>query len=135
MLLPVPVHVRPRVVLGEFEDGLRRALLVALRQWGYAVIDVSDGAIALAVLLSPGAPTLALLDWHLPGMTGPEICRRVRTRGNGTAFLCIFTGSEEPGDLEMATEAGANALLRKPCDLGFLKALLDTAAVSRCARS
>ena len=49
-----------------------------LKSWGYSVVVADNGADALAILESSDPPQLALLDWMMPNMTGPEVCARVR---------------------------------------------------------
>lgn len=115
---------RPRVMLAEDDGVLRQVLLLVLRRWGYSVVDVADGALALAVLLSPNAPPTAILDGQMPGMSGPEVCRRLRERGDADTFIVLFTGNAEPEDVWIAAEAGVNAMLPKPCDLECLRGML-----------
>lgn len=114
---------RPRVMLAE-DDVLRQVLLLVLRRWGYSVVAVTDGAIALAVLLAPNAPRVAILDGQMPGMSGPEVCRRLRERGDADTFIVLFTGNAELEDEWIAAEAGVNAILPKRCDLECLRGLL-----------
>jgi len=63
------------------DDSLSRMMLEkALRQAGYEVIAVENGARALKELKKEDAPRLALLDWIMPGTDGVSICREVRQR-------------------------------------------------------
>jgi phosphoserine phosphatase RsbU/P len=53
-------------------------------------------------------PSLALLDWTLPGMDGVEICRRVRSSVRGRpVYLVLLTGRAQQEDVVHGLEAGA----------------------------
>ena len=58
----------------------RHLLEATLRKWGYEVVVACDGAEALEILEKQDTPSLAILDWMMPGMTGLEVCRRIRER-------------------------------------------------------
>ena len=61
-----------KVLIAE-DDVTSRAILHAiLTRWGYEVIATADGESALAAMQQPEAPQLALLDWMMPVMDGPD---------------------------------------------------------------
>jgi CheY-like chemotaxis protein len=63
-------------ILAADDDSISRALLArTLEHWGHKVEAVADGLEACRRLVEPGAPTLAILDWSMPGLEGPEVCR------------------------------------------------------------
>jgi sigma-B regulation protein RsbU (phosphoserine phosphatase) len=98
------------------DDSVSRTVLVrTLEQWGHEVEVVVDGLEACARLIMPAAPLLAILDWGMPGLEGPEVCRSVR----GAAlrlqpYLVMLTARRTPEDLAEALEAGADDFLSKP---------------------
>jgi CheY-like chemotaxis protein len=59
---------------------------------------------------------LLVVDYQLPGMTGVELCRRVRENDKQTPIL-FFTGMAHPSDRDVAMAAGATSYLVKPNDL------------------
>src|SRR5579863_6076746 len=67
-----------RVLVAEDDPLYRRALQRFLTRKGYGVHLVGDGLRALADATSPDAPRLLVLDWMMPGLPGPEVCRRLR---------------------------------------------------------
>src|SRR5439155_461937 len=71
-----------RVLVVDDEPGIRRLIQTSLKGWGYEVVAASTGEEALAILESDAAPSLAILDWTMPGMDGLELCRRVRDDQN-----------------------------------------------------
>ena len=86
-----------------------------LSSWGYDVLKVVDGNAAWAALNEPEAPHLAILDWEMPGLTGPEICRRVRAAADrAQPHLILLTSKETKEDLVHGLAAGADDYLTKP---------------------
>jgi len=100
----------------------RRLLEATLRKWGYDVVAVSDGAEALEILEQPNAPLLAILDWVMPGFTGPEVCARIRQRDcEPYTYILLLTSKSDKEDLIQGMEAGADDYLTKPFDQHELK--------------
>jgi sigma-B regulation protein RsbU (phosphoserine phosphatase) len=66
------------VLIAEDEAVSRRMLARMLTNCGYQVISACDGDEAWAALQQPDPPRLAILDWMMPGMTGPMLCRKLR---------------------------------------------------------
>ena len=74
-------------------------------------------------------PYLALLDWMLPGMDGPEVCRRTRASGSTTpGYLILLTAKSAQADLVEGLDAGADEYLVKPIEPGELRARLHAGA-------
>jgi len=74
---------------------------------GLESVEAREGAQTVAMLLAPGAPDVAVVDWDLPGCSGPELCRRVRaSRGSRAPYIIVLNGSGHPAG--EALEAGAD---------------------------
>jgi len=116
----------PLRILVADDDPLARSMLHAfLTQWGYQVIAVNDGLAAAAVLEGPDAPPLALLDWMMPGLEGPEVCRRVRAlHDRSYVYMLVVTSRAHRGDMFKALEGGADDYLTKPFDSDELRTRL-----------
>src|SRR4051812_2258789 len=114
------------VLIADDDPVSRRALEATLGGWGYEVEVVNDGQQALdALLREKNAPRLAVLDWMMPGLDGPEVCRTVRARSTGPyTWLLLLTARKKGSDLIAGLEAGADDYIRKPFDPGELKARL-----------
>jgi two-component system, cell cycle response regulator len=95
-----------------------------LAESGFEFVAAENGAEALEILQAPDAPTLALLDWVLPGIDGIELCRRIRTLGsNGTyVYTVMLTAKDRKQNLLTAMDAGADDYLAKPVDPSELRA-------------
>ena len=96
-----------------------------LTDWGLHHVAVGSGTEAVKVLEGPEPPTMALLDWMLPGLDGIDICRRIRKLGNGSyIYTVMLTSKNRKQDLLLAMEAGADDYLSKPVDPSELRARL-----------
>jgi len=94
-----------------------------LVRWEFEVTTVDNGAAAWAYLRAAVLPTLAVLDWMMPEMDGPEVCRRVRTElPLANMYLMLLTARESRGDLVTGLDAGADDYLTKPFDPEELRA-------------
>jgi signal transduction histidine kinase len=116
---PTPKHPRVWVVddsRGQAEH-CRRAL-----EREYDVAVFYDGASVLE-RLAHDAPDILVLDWHMPELSGLDVCRFVReSRGPSVLPILILTATAGRSDLVAAFEAGANDFVRKPFDEGELNA-------------
>jgi two-component system cell cycle response regulator len=114
-----------RILVADDDAVSRRLLEATLKKWGYDVAVGEDGDKAWEVLQGEDAPQLAILDWVMPGMDGPEICREVRTLGGQRyIYLLLLTAKSEKEDLVKGMEAGADDFLSKPFDAQELRARL-----------
>ena len=95
----------------------RRRLEKRLTEWGYEAVAVDDGERAWEVLQGDDAPTLAVLDWMMPGLDGPEICKRLRTGDRAAyTYVVLLTGKSAREDVIRGLEAGADDYVTKPFD-------------------
>ena len=118
-----------RILIAEDEPVSRRLLQKTLEQWGYEVVICEDGTSAWTALQEPDAPNIAVLDWMMPGMDGPEICRGVRESGTPRQpYLMLLTSRTRMQDVVAGLKAGADDYLTKPVDREELEARLSVAA-------
>jgi CheY-like chemotaxis protein len=113
----VIVPTKRRVLIVEDHARTRNALVFLLQRHNYEACVAPDGRQARDILLDSDGPTLALLDWMLPEMTGIEVCREIRRAElERYIYVIIVTGRDESNDLFEAFAAGADDFIRKPCD-------------------
>lgn len=111
-----------RILVVEDDPLLGDGIAGGLRQAGYAVDWVTDGAAAeLALRSEPFAAVV--LDLGLPKLAGPELLRRLRQGGNPVPVL-ILTARDTIEDRIGGLDGGADDYVVKPCDLGELAARL-----------
>jgi two-component system cell cycle response regulator len=114
-----------KIVIAEDDPVSRRVLQAFLIKWGYEVISAADGLEALRLLESVDAPPLAVLDWMMPGLEGPQVCQRVRQiAGRPYTYIILLTAKAQKDDLLRGLEAGADDYLTKPFDAPELRARL-----------
>jgi CheY-like chemotaxis protein len=124
---PGPSTLAP-VLIAEDEAASRRLLEATLRRWGHEVEVTVDGDEAWAALQRPGAPSVAILDWMMPGVPGVEICRRLQAQGSPTPpYLILLTANAERAKVVEGLEAGADDFMGKPFDHDELRARLIVA--------
>jgi diguanylate cyclase (GGDEF)-like protein len=114
-----------RILIAEDDAVTARLLRALLDSWGFEVITVTDGVSALAVLQTADAPRLAILDWMMPGLDGPEVCRRARAYRPGVPmYLILVTSREARRDVVAGLDAGADDYVVKPPDPEELRSRL-----------
>jgi DNA-binding response OmpR family regulator len=108
------------ILLVEDEVKLARFIELELGSEGYRVSVAHDGMTGLA-LVRESEPDLAILDWMLPGLTGVELCRRMRSTGIKIPVI-LLTARDEVGDRVTGLDAGADDYLVKPFSIEELLA-------------
>ena len=112
-----------KILIAEDDPVLRRMLEALLVKSGYEVVAVADGLQALRLLESEGAPSLAVLDWVMPGLEGPQVCQRIRQRRNQPyVYILLLTALTQKGNVLQGLESGADDYLTKPFDAQELRA-------------
>ena len=106
---------KPHVLLVEDEIHLARGIFFNLEQEGYQVSHVESGEEALE-RMSYDRFALIILDIMLPGMSGFDVCEKVRTM-DGRVPILILTSRAEEGDRVTGLEKGADDYLTKPFSL------------------
>jgi sigma-B regulation protein RsbU (phosphoserine phosphatase) len=98
-----------------------------LERWNFQVTVVADGAAAWQQLQQePAEPTLAILDWMMPHINGPDVCRRVRKElPLANMYLMLLTSLEGRADLVAGLDAGADDYIIKPFDAEELRARIQ----------
>ena len=112
------------------DDPISRELLRrTLTQWGYDLAVCVDGDQAWQELSGPDAPTVAILDWMMPGMDGLELCRRLRsTPTSPSIYVILFTTNNRPDQIAAGLEAGADDYIVKPFHHEELRARIRAGA-------
>jgi two-component system, OmpR family, response regulator RegX3 len=100
-----------RILLVEDEESYRDPLSYQLSKDGYEVVTAATGVQALEQYDRTGAD-LVLLDLMLPGLSGTEVCRELRTRGNVPVIM--LTAKDTEIDKVVGLELGADDYVTKP---------------------
>lgn len=114
-----------RVLIADDSTISRRLLEAALTKWDYEVVVASDGTEAWRELQKENAPRMAILDWMMPGLSGPEVCRLVRDLQQARyTYILLVSSRNHREDLIEGMEAGADDYITKPFDQNELKVRL-----------
>lgn len=106
-----------RALIAEDDPVSRRILQDTLEDWHYEVVVAGNGLEAWEVLQGENPPPLAILDWMMPGMSGVDICGKLRMERHGTyIYVLILTAKNEKRDIVAAMDAGADDYVSKPFD-------------------
>jgi diguanylate cyclase (GGDEF)-like protein len=106
-----------KVLIADDSATSRIVLRNSLLRWGYEVVVAENGAQAWEILAQPEAPAMAILDWVMPHLTGPEVCRNVRqTRREPYTYILLLTSKNTKDETVEGLEAGADDYIVKPFD-------------------
>lgn len=113
------------ILVAEDNDVVRKGLVNFLIKWGYSPVEVKNGDEAWNILENDPSIRLAVLDWNLPGLSGLQICQRIRIRTDGPyVYTIIFSSRKSKEEQVLALDAGADDYLVKPCKPSELRARL-----------
>lgn len=116
-----------KILIADDELVNRLILTRTLESWGYEVEQLEDGDSTLERLTQADAPTLAIIDWMMPGLDGPEVCKVVRESGPELyRYLILLTARNDTEDLVHGLSSGADDFLSKPFVREELRARLRT---------
>ncbi|HBQ97843.1 MULTISPECIES: response regulator transcription factor [Roseofilum] len=108
------------ILVIEDEEKLARFVELELQYEGYQVSVAGDGLTGLTRIREL-KPDLVILDWMLPGLSGIDLCRRLRQTGENVPVI-LLTAKDEVGDRVAGLDAGADDYLVKPFNIEELLA-------------
>ena len=101
-----------KILLVEDEEKLARFVELELSYGGYEVMVANDGLSGL-MAARDSQPDLIILDWLMPGLTGVEVCRRLRSTGSQVPVI-MMTAKDDVSDRVTGLDAGADDYVVKP---------------------
>ena len=120
----------PLQVLVADDDAVSRTVVGAmLKKAGYPVIYATEGEQAWRTLDSEDPPALALLDWEMPGLQGPEVVKRIRGKQMPSpTYVILLTSRHSSADIVEGLRAGADDYVTKPANEDELVARVSVGA-------
>lgn len=114
---PSPRHQKAhRLVIIDDNPIILKLYTRLFQRAGFAPLTATNGRDGLDMILKT-RPHAAVIDYHLPTMSGTEICQNVRSKVNGHRIkLILFTADKSPETREEALEAGADEVVVKSSD-------------------
>ena len=115
-----------KVLIAEDNAFSRKLLVKTLEKSGYQTVIAEDGEQAMAVMESPAAPLLVLLDWMMPGLSGIEVCEKIRSLDMQVPpYIIMLTAKADREDVSEGFSMGADDYIKKPFDSAELIARLN----------
>jgi two-component system, cell cycle response regulator len=106
-----------KILIADDDKVSLRLLQETLARSGYNPVPCTTGAEAWRILQQKDAPQLVILDWEMPGMDGPDVCRGIRRRGSEPyVYILLLTTRQDKQDIVEGMDAGADDYLIKPFD-------------------
>jgi len=112
-------HSVNKILIAEDDYTSRRLLEIRLHKCGYEVISTCDGKEAWDKIILPDSPNMIILDWMMPGLTGIDICKKIRSSENFNdryKYIILLTGKGAKEDIISGLDSGADDYLTKPFD-------------------
>ena len=94
-----------------------------LKKWNFETIEVNNGQDAYKLLEQEEGPSMAILDWSMPKLDGPEICKLIQEKElRKSVYIMLLTSKSETKDIVEGLDSGAHDFIQKPFDANELKA-------------
>jgi len=117
-----------RILIAEDEYTTQLMVQVCLENWGYTVESVDDGDAAWKIMSRKSPPQIAILDWEMPGITGDELCRKIKQlERDSPIHVILLTARDSKQDISEGFEAGADDYITKPFNDDELRARIRVA--------
>ena len=120
------------ILIVDDEPHIVELVRITLEDERVRVLEAADGETALE-MAAAADPDLIFLDVNLPGMSGIEVCRRLRTIDGYDGRVVMLTAAAQAGDAARGLAAGADQYFTKPFSpvrlLGLVEELLPRAAL------
>ncbi|GAB3281541.1 two-component system response regulator [Parahaliea aestuarii] len=115
-----PSRLRAKVLVSDDDINVRLLTRQCLEAEGMTVVEASNGPETIDVFVRE-RPDLVFLDVEMPGMSGLEVCKRIRQMPQGESIpIMIVTGSDDRQSIDQGFEAGATQYKTKPVNWSLL---------------
>jgi diguanylate cyclase (GGDEF)-like protein len=117
-----------KVLIADDSPIVLQMLTALLAKAGHEVVVTRTGSEAWSHFESDAPPDLALIDWVMPDMEGPELCRKVRSLAREPyPYLILVTGKSQSEDVVLGLDAGADDYVVKPFRVQEVRARVSAA--------
>lgn len=116
-----------KILVADDDRGAQTLLRALITKLGHEVTVAADGVEAWR-MLSEARPDVLVTDWNMPGLTGVDLCRRLR-EDNGTdyVYVILVTTRNDLASYTQGMSAGADDFLTKPVDVALLASRIRVA--------
>ncbi len=117
-----------KILIAEDEYTTRLMVQVCLENLGYSIESVEDGKTAWEIINQKTPPKIAVLDWEMPGISGIELCRKIkRMERSSPIHVILLTARDSKNDISKGFAAGADDYITKPFNEDELQARIRVA--------
>jgi DNA-binding response OmpR family regulator len=116
-----------KILVAEDDAVSRRVLEAVLERMGHDCDVTADGDQAWDRLSNGGMPHVLITDWMMPGLAGPDLCRKARELHGENIYVVMLTALSGETHVRAAMDAGADDFLTKPLDRNQLAMRLAVA--------
>lgn len=110
-----------KVLIADDEKSMRDLLRAAISQWGYEVVEASNGEEAWKIMQQPDPPMILIIDWRMPKLNGLVLCERIRKKLDFYPYILFLTQVSGAENILKGLEAGADEFLLKPVNISELR--------------
>ncbi len=104
-----------KILIAEDDKISQKIVVNAVEQWGHTAIIANDGNEAWEILQQDDAPQIAILDWCMDGLTGTQVCEKLRDEDKELyTYVILLTAKDNKDDMLEGLRAGADDYLTKP---------------------
>ena len=115
-----------KILVAEDEPMSQRMIEAQLAMDGYEVTVASDGEAALQIMNGDDPPSIAVIDWMMPKISGLELCQLIRKiPGCEASFLILLTAKDRQEDMILGLNSGADDYITKPFEFEELRARIQ----------
>ena len=117
-----------KILIAEDEYTTRLMVQVCLENLGYSIESVEDGNTAWEIINQTTPPEIAVLDWEMPGLSGIDLCRKIkRMERSSPIHVILLTARDSKNDISQGFAAGADDYITKPFNEDELQARIRVA--------
>ena len=117
-----------KILIAEDEYTTRLMVQVCLENLGYSIESVEDGNTAWEIINQKTPPQIAVLDWEMPGISGIDLCRKIkRMERSSPIHVILLTARDSENDINQGFAAGADDYITKPFNEDELRARIRVA--------
>ncbi|WP_404421639.1 response regulator transcription factor [Nibricoccus sp. IMCC34717] len=118
----------PQVLVIDDDLTAQKVMKVFLEKSGYAPIIVGTAKAGLEIALKPDAPGIVVLDWMLPDLDGPLVCKKLReAKPKIRPYIVFLSSKQDKSDIGAALDSGADDYVTKPFNVVEFQARLRVA--------
>lgn len=104
-----------KILIAEDDPNTGQFLKIILNKVGYETVMATSGSQAWEILQQEDSPKLAIFDWMMPGMSGVELCKKLRmTNERIRTYVILLTARSEMNDIITGLKSGADDYITKP---------------------